>query len=87
MRKFTSQEAEDLRDIIEQRSYGKSTLFTTQLPLEHWREVIGDEIIFDALIDRIEPPGIVLKITGESYRKQLGKKGENKIIENQDKTR
>ena len=24
MRKFTSQEAEDLRDIIEQRSYGKS---------------------------------------------------------------
>lgn len=80
MRKFSSQEAEDLRDIIEQRSYGKSTLFTTQLPLEHWREVIGDEIIFDALIDRLEPPGIILKITGESYRKQLGRnKVENSV--------
>jgi DNA replication protein DnaC len=73
MRKFTAQEAEDLRDIIEQRSYGKSTIFTTQLPLEHWKEVIGDEIIFDALIDRIEPPGLVIKITGESFRKQLAK--------------
>ena len=55
MRKFTSQEAEDLRDIIEHRSYGKSTLITTQLPVNHWGEVIGDEIILDALVDRLEP--------------------------------
>lgn len=74
MRKFTSQEAEDLRDILEQRSYGKSTLVASQLPLQHWREVIGDEIIFDALIDRLEPPGFILTLTGESYRKQMGRK-------------
>jgi len=78
MRKFTSQEAEDLRDIIEQRSYGKSTLFTTQLPLDHWGEVIGDAIILDALIDRLEPPGIIMKMTGESYRKHIKK---NKSVE------
>ena len=78
MRKFSSQEAEDLRDVIEQRSYGKSTLFTTQLPIEHWGEVIGDEIILDALFDRLEPPGIVMKMTGESYRKNLK---QNKTIE------
>ena len=78
MRKFSSQEAEDLRDIIEQRSYGKSTVFTTQLPLDHWGEVIGDSIILDALIDRLEPPGIVIKMTGESYRKNIKK---NKVVE------
>lgn len=68
MRKFSSQEAEDLRDIIEHRSYGKSTVITTQLPIDHWGEVFGDEIILDALVDRLEPTGITIKLGGESYR-------------------
>lgn len=74
MRKFSSQEAEDLRDIIEQRSYGKSTLITTQLPTDHWGEIVGDEIILDALVDRLESPGLVIKLAGESYRPKLNKK-------------
>ena len=73
MRKFSSQEAEDLRDIIEHRSYGKSTIITTQLPTDHWAEVIGDEIIRDALIDRLEPMGITIKMKGPSYRPELNK--------------
>jgi DNA replication protein DnaC len=75
-RKFSSQEAEDLRDVIEHRSYGKSTMITTQLPTNHWGEVIGDEIILDALVDRIEPPGLVIKLDGPSYRPELNKKLE-----------
>lgn len=74
MRKFTSQEAEDLRDVLEQRAYGKSTLITTQLPLNHWREVIPDEVIYDALIDRLEGLALEINITGESYRKVLAKR-------------
>jgi DNA replication protein DnaC len=73
MRKFNSQEAEDLRDVIELRSYGKSTIITTQLPTDHWGEIIGDEIILDALVDRLDPPGITVKLKGESYRPKLGK--------------
>jgi DNA replication protein DnaC len=53
-------------------------VFTTQLPIDHWGEVIGDVIILDALIDRLEPPGIVIKMTGESYRKNMKK---NKNVE------
>jgi DNA replication protein DnaC len=71
MRKFSSQEAEDLRDVIEHRSYGKSTVITTQLPVDHWAEVIGDEIIRDALIDRLETPGQVIQLKGPSYRERL----------------
>jgi DNA replication protein DnaC len=73
MRKFTSQEAEDLRDIIEQRSYGKSTVITTQLPFDHWSEIFGDEIIRDALVDRLEPQGMVIKIKGPSFRQKQKK--------------
>lgn len=76
MRKFASQEAEDLRDIIEHRSYGKSTLITTQLPTDHWGEVIPDEIILDALVDRLEPPGLIITLKGESYRPKLRKSVE-----------
>lgn len=78
LRKFNSQEAEDLRDIIEHRSYGKTTVITTQLPIDHWGEVIGDEIILDALVDRLEPPGIVIKMDGPSYRQEINKPVEKK---------
>ena len=74
MRKFTSQEAEDFRDIIDQRSYGKSTMITTQLPFAHWGEVIGDKIILDSLIDRLEPQGLVIKMKGPSFRRRDQKK-------------
>jgi DNA replication protein DnaC len=73
MRKFSSQEAEDLRDIIEQRSYGKSTVITTQLPVDHWGEVFGDQIILDALVDRLDPPGIKIEF-GEKTESYRGKK-------------
>lgn len=78
MRKFNPQEAEDLRDIIDLRSYGKSTIITTQLPTDHWSEVIGDEIIRDALIDRLEPAGMIIKMEGPTYRLELNKKLEKK---------
>ena len=68
MRKFTAIEAEDLRDICEERSYGKSTMVTTQLPPRHWAEVIPDPVLFEAIKDRLEGPGLVIEITGPSYR-------------------
>jgi DNA replication protein DnaC len=36
MRKLSSIEAQDLCEMLEARSIEKSTLFTTQLPLDHW---------------------------------------------------
>jgi DNA replication protein DnaC len=68
MRKMTATEAQDLCELLEERSIGKSTLFTTQLPLAHWAEVIGDPVITDAIRDRLEHAALALSITGESYR-------------------
>lgn len=74
MRKFTAVEAEDLREILEERSYGKATLITTQLPLDHWAEVIPDPVLAEAIVDRIDGMALKIKITGESYRPIKGKK-------------
>ena len=68
MRKLSSTEAQDLCEILEERSIGKSTVFTTQLPLAHWSEVIGDPVIADAIRDRLEHAALTIQITGESYR-------------------
>src|SRR6185437_7863194 len=42
MRKLTATEAQDLCELLEERSIDRSTVFTTQLPIDHWAEVIGD---------------------------------------------
>ena len=68
MRKMSSVEAQDLCEILEQRSINKSTLFTTQLPLDHWSEVIADPVIADAIRDRLQHAALTINITGESYR-------------------
>ena len=56
MRKLCASEAQDLCEILEERSLGKSVIFTTQLPLDHWSEVIADPVIADAIRDRLSTP-------------------------------
>jgi DNA replication protein DnaC len=68
MRKLTAMEAQDLCEILEERTGAKSTVFTTQLPLTHWAEVIADPVIADAIRDRLEHAALTIEITGESYR-------------------
>ena len=68
MRKLTATEAQDLCEILEERSCGKATVITTQLPLDHWAEVIADPVIADAIRDRLQHAALTLTITGESYR-------------------
>jgi DNA replication protein DnaC len=75
LRKFSSPEAEAFCELLEDRSYGdKSTVITTQLPLENWTEVIEDPVIADAIIDRLKHVSLIYKIKGESYRKIQAKK-------------
>jgi len=69
LRKLSPMESQDLCEILEDRSLNKSTIITTQLPIDHWKEVIPDPVIADAIIDRLIHSSIMLTITGESYRK------------------
>ena len=68
MRKLTATEAQDLCELLEERSIDRATVFTTQLPIDHWAEVIGDPVIADVIRDRLEHAALTINITGESYR-------------------
>jgi DNA replication protein DnaC len=67
-RKLTATEAQDLCEILEERSVQKSVVFTSQLPLDHWSEVIADTVIADAIFDRLKHSALTIEVTGESYR-------------------
>ena len=60
---------QDLYDIMEERYQSKSTVITTQLPVENWKEVIEDLVALEAIVDRIIHGSIVINLKGESYRK------------------
>jgi DNA replication protein DnaC len=66
---LADQERRDLLEVIEDRHGAGSTIITSQLPLEHWHEVIGDPTIADALLDRLVHNAHRITLRGESMRK------------------
>ena len=68
------QQYQDLYDILDERADRKSTVLTTQLPVENWGEVISDPVTCEAITDRIVSRAITLHLKGESYRKKPARK-------------
>jgi DNA replication protein DnaC len=66
-------ERRDLLEILEDRYSTRATLVTSQLPTEHWHEVIGDPTIADAILDRLVHGAHRIEMKGESRRKTLSK--------------
>jgi DNA replication protein DnaC len=63
----------DLLEIMEDRHGRGSTVVTSQLPVEHWHEIIGDPTIADAVLDRLVHNAHRLT-QGESLRKAAAKR-------------
>jgi DNA replication protein DnaC len=59
-------------EMIEDRTGRRSTLNTSQAPVEHWHELIGDATFGDAILDRIVHNAYCIALTGGSLRGQLG---------------
>ena len=59
----------DLLEIIDDRAGRKATIITSQLPIEHWHEWIGEATVADAMLDRIMQSHHRLTLAGESLRK------------------
>ncbi|MGD0658500.1 MAG: IS21-like element helper ATPase IstB [Syntrophorhabdales bacterium] len=66
---LTDPERRDLLEVIEDRHGTASTIITSQLPVEHWHEIIGDPTIADALLDRLVHNAHRISLKGESMRK------------------
>jgi hypothetical protein len=50
---LTATERRDLLEILEDRHGRGSTIVTSQLPVEHWHDAIGDPTLADAILDRL----------------------------------
>jgi DNA replication protein DnaC len=60
----------DLLEILEQRYARRSTIITSQFPVDKWHGLIGDPTYADAILDRIVHNAHRIVLTGESLRKK-----------------
>jgi DNA replication protein DnaC len=65
------QQQTDFLEIIEDRHAKQATIITSQMPVANWFEIIGEEIIADALLDRIVHTAHRIELKGESMRKKM----------------
>ncbi|MDP3410003.1 IS21-like element helper ATPase IstB [Bosea sp. (in: a-proteobacteria)] len=64
------QQRMDLMEIIEDRHGRRSTIIASQLPVASWYDVIGEETIADAILDRLVHTAHRIELMGESLRKK-----------------
>lgn len=60
----------DLLEILEQRYGRRSTIITSQFPVDKWHGLIGDPTYADAILDRIVHNAHRIVLAGESLRKK-----------------
>jgi DNA replication protein DnaC len=66
--------AELLFDVIANAYERSSVILTTNLPFENWTEVLGNERLTGAALDRLTHRCHILETSGESYRLQDAKR-------------
>ena len=67
-------ERRDFLEICDDRYQRRSLILTSQLPVAHWHEQIGDPTIADSILDRLVHNAYRLELNGESIRKKRGRK-------------
>jgi DNA replication protein DnaC len=67
---LTEEQRRDLLEILEDRYERRSTVVTSQYPVEHWHDLIADPTLADAILDRLVHNAYRLNLKGESMRKR-----------------
>lgn len=67
-------ERADLLEILEDRHNLQSTIVTSQLPVKHWHEIIGNATLADAILDRLVHNAYTIELKGESMRRTKNQK-------------
>jgi DNA replication protein DnaC len=71
---FDKQAAELLFTHLSLRAGRKSTIITTNLGFDRWKEIFGDEVLTAAMVDRLTHKAIIVNMNGQSYRVKESKK-------------
>ncbi|MCE5388760.1 MAG: IS21-like element helper ATPase IstB [Acidithiobacillus sp.] len=67
---LTGEDARDLLEIIDDRVNQHAILITSQLPVSHWHEYLGEPTVADAVLDRLLQNAHRLELKGESLRRK-----------------
>ena len=67
-------ERRDFLEICDDRYQRRSMILTSQMPLAHWHEQVGDPSIADSILDRLVHNAYRIELNGESMRKKRGRK-------------
>ncbi len=70
---MTAENRRDLLEILDDRYEKKSTLITSQLPVEKWHRYLEDPTLADAILDRVVHNAYRIEMKGESMRKRKGR--------------
>jgi DNA replication protein DnaC len=60
----------DLLELFEDRYDTRATIVTSQFPVEHWYDAIGDPTLADAILDRLVHHAYKIVLKGDSMRKR-----------------
>jgi DNA replication protein DnaC len=60
----------DLLEIVEERYGRRSTIVTSQVPVDRWHELIGDPTYADAILDRLIHNAHRIDLAGDSLRRR-----------------
>ena len=63
------QERRDVLEILEDRHATRSTVITSQVPVENWHDYLADPTIADAILDRLVHNAHRIRLKGPSRRK------------------
>jgi DNA replication protein DnaC len=69
LRPLTTAQTADLLEVIEDRHGRRSTIITSQLPINTWHDNLGDPTLADAICDRILHTALRIELRGEPMRK------------------
>jgi len=67
-------ERRDFLEVCDDRYQRRSMILTSQMPVAHWHQQIGDPTIADSILDRLLHNSYRLELEGESMRKTLAHK-------------
>ena len=70
---MTAENRRDLLEILDDRYEKKSTLITSQLPVDKWHRYLEDPTMADAILDRVVHNAYRIEMKGESMRKRKGR--------------
>lgn len=67
---LSDQTRRDLLEILDDRYDRKSTILTSQLPIEQWHAYLADPTLADAILDRLVHNSYRINLAGDSMRKR-----------------